>query len=137
MRTAYAILAAACGLSSCSAPDRYYAGASQGVGSIDGEYNDYDTQETRLEVGVSGDLGWGSSRTIRSDPAPSACDPVPSGPIRSDPAPSPEPAQEPASGIDWGALLQIVLVLAGAAVTMAGQAGHKALKARKAGKVGG
>jgi len=84
-------------LASCGTPDRWNAGVSRGQGDIEGhsEKLDFDTEETRFELGISGPLGFQEKRTPPPMPAYT-------------PAPAPAPSD---GGIP---LEEILLILTGA-----------------------
>lgn len=82
MRAALLALA----LAACEAPDRYFTSVSRGVGEIEGggKTSGYDTEDTRLEIGVSGPL---FTRPERVSRAP-CVSPPPAATLAPAPAPS-------------------------------------------------
>lgn len=104
-------------LGGCLAPDRWNLGVSRGEGTLDGRKNDFDTEDTRLEVGVSGPL-WSPKEARRPERPPEprlAPSPPTSLPIES-------------GGIEW---LDLILILSGALSGIGGHVGYRKVKARK------
>lgn len=58
-------------MSSCQTADRWNMGIAKGRGDIDAAsgFKDYDLDETTLEVGISGPLGFAPS-PLKTDPPP-------------------------------------------------------------------
>jgi hypothetical protein len=83
----------------CQGPDRWNSSISRGQGDASSSKVDFDTEETRLEIGVSGPIGRA---------------PTPTRPM---PAWTPAPVVEPAApGTDWVALTGAVVTAVGIAL---------------------
>lgn len=83
----------------CQGPDRWNSSISRGQGDASSPKVDFDTEETRLEIGVSGPIGR----------APTTSRPMPAW--------TPQPVVEPAApGTDWVALAGAVVTAVGIAL---------------------
>ena len=109
-------------LSGCSTPDRYFTSVSRGDGEIElPKGSNLETEEYRLEVGVSGAIGAApaASRPSRLPPQPS---------MNRDASATP-PTAESESGIPWEALL---ILLSGLGLGEGTRYGTKKARAYKA-----
>lgn len=109
--------------SSCAA-DRWFGSVSRGDGEISGDAKgfDYDTEEYRVELGLSGPIG-AQPRTERRAPPPPTPLPI------EKPAPTPQPAApSPESRIPW---MEIVTYGAGVLTSEGARRGVKHYKSRR------
>lgn len=105
-------------LGACLGPDRWNMGVSRGQGELDGPYaHDYDSEDTRLEVGVSGPL-W--SQPERRAPV------VPCEPIQKTAAPVAPPVESGGLPIE-----EILLILGGALGGEASRRGYNKVQSRR------
>lgn len=115
-------------LTACGTPDRWNAGVSRGNGTATSNKLDFDTDETRLELGVSGPL-FDHPEPRRREPPP--CPVV--EPEKSAPAPQPATVTTKPQGRDMSDLIGAALIfLSGVAGGEGARRGHRTWKARRA-----
>lgn len=117
-----AFLIALAALAACQGPDRWNMGVSRGDGTLDGHKGDYELEDTRLEVGVSGPIFAVHERRAPEWGPPERCPPPTAAPALAAATPA------DSSGLPW---LELVLLAGGALGYKGGEIGVRRYRSRK------